>query len=90
MRRSKEPDKLAQDAAKALAAGMSYGKWKAMQEIVVPEEVKPKVEYGVCVYCGKQYVKNNYKKRVYCDWLCRYNANRERYKLRKLAKEQMG
>ena len=33
-RKTNEPDKLAQDAAAALAAGMSYGKWKAMQEPV--------------------------------------------------------
>ena len=32
----KEPDKLAQDAAAARAANMSYGKWKAMQEPVKP------------------------------------------------------
>ena len=27
------PDKLSQDVAKATAAGVSYGKWKAMQSI---------------------------------------------------------
>lgn len=31
-KKKKEMDNLAKDAAAALAAGMSYGKWKAMQE----------------------------------------------------------
>ena len=34
-KKKKELDKLAKDAAAALAAGMSYGRWKAMQDFPV-------------------------------------------------------
>ena len=34
-KKKKEMDNLAKDAAVALAAGMSYGKWKAMQDFPV-------------------------------------------------------
>ena len=39
-RKKKEPDRLAQDVSKAIAAGMSYGKWKAMQDTTVVGEKK--------------------------------------------------
>lgn len=41
MAKKKEMDNLAKDAAAALAAGMSYGKWKAMQDPVKIEEPNP-------------------------------------------------
>jgi hypothetical protein len=34
----KKPDKLAQEVSMAIAAGMSYGKWKAMQGCTEPTE----------------------------------------------------
>ena len=36
MAKKKAPDKLAQEVSQALAAGMSYGKWKATQPVVAP------------------------------------------------------
>ena len=43
-------DNLDRDAAAARAAGMSYGKWKAMQE---PVKIGPKKETKpVCLNCG--------------------------------------
>ena len=43
-------DNLSRDAAAARAAGMTYGKWKAMQE---PVKIVPKKEKKpVCLNCG--------------------------------------
>ena len=67
-KKKKEMDKLAWENAQALAAGMSYGKWKAMQVPVKPipklEEVKkPKL----CRHCGKELIG---KQKYYCDAYC--------------------
>ena len=70
-----EPDKLAQEVRQALAAGMSYGKWKALQpradlsKPAIPADWKP------CEYCG-EYFKPKQGKR-FCGTECRvaaYNA----------------
>ena len=61
MAKKTEPDKLAQDAAAALAAGMSYGKWKAMQDpvkIYKKQDLEP--GWKLCAWCGKPFkIKNN-------------------------------
>ena len=78
MANDKEPDKLAQDAAAALAAGMSYGKWKAMQN---PSEIdKPPLpaDWRVCVRCGKPYKPKTKRKQLYCDVFCQKRAQKER------------
>ena len=67
----KKMDKLAQDAKKALAAGMSYGKWKAMQEPVKVEKELPE-GWKVCPQCGKPFKSSQGKK--YCDIYCREQA----------------
>ncbi len=67
----KKPDKLAQDVSKAIAAGMSYGKWKAMQP-PVKEEKESTEGWTVCPQCGKRFRKKNGKK--FCDDLCRITA----------------
>lgn len=82
MRKSKEPDKLAKDVSKAIAARMSYGKWKATQEIVIPEK-KPIGDMGICKYCGKPMDKGRYNNRGYCDFVCKYNAAKDRERQRK-------
>ena len=71
MAKKKEPDRLSLEASAAIAAGMSYGKWKAMQK---PDEQEPivKVE-GIqkhCAYCGKEFYTKN-KQKIYCDELCK-------------------
>lgn len=81
-------DKLSQDAAAALAAGMTYGKWKAKQPVkqieapAVAEEEKPQYRH-VCEYCGKEFfIKTNRKQKYCCKDCCReaYNKRaRERY-----------
>lgn len=64
-------DQLAEDAAAALALGMSYGKYKALQrENILPSNPKPivKVEIGPpCLICGQPVPKG---KRKYCGPAC--------------------
>ena len=65
-KRYQGPDRLAQDAAEALTARMSYGKWMAMnytqeakspntdlQEKILPEPKKAEKGERVCKICGK-------------------------------------
>ena len=80
-RKKKEMDKLAQDAAAALAAGMSYGKWKAMQDKpVVIEKKKDELEpvKKICKYCGKPFIPRSYRSQLYCDIYCQQEAKKER------------
>lgn len=69
----KKMDKLSQDVAKAMAAGMSYGKWKAMQDPVV---IKPK-EKHYCLNCGRELIPKTRNPPKYCDAYCG-NAYREK------------
>jgi hypothetical protein len=80
MARKKEPDKLAQDAAAALAAGMSYGKWKAMQEPVKIEKKAEEIPEGwlICKQCGKPFKPKTYRKQKYCEMSCQQAAQKER------------
>lgn len=80
MAKKKEPDKLAQDAAAALAAGMSYGKWKAMQGNPVVIKKPDIVPDGwlVCNYCGKAFKPKTKRKQLYCEPICQAAASRER------------
>ena len=73
----KKPDKLAQEAAAARAAGMSYGKWKSLQE---PVQAKTEIPDGwrVCQYCGKHFKPKTKRIQKYCEQACAYNANYER------------
>lgn len=96
MAKKKEPDKLAQDAAAALAAGMSYGKWKALQENPEPEKKKDGLPEGwkFCKRCGKPFKAR--KTQVYCEISCqretaiekdreRHNERQRQYRERKKA-----
>ena len=82
-KKTKEMDNLAKDAAAALAAGMSYGKWKAMQENPVPVKKKEELQEGwrACKRCGKHFQVKKYSKRqMYCEYDCQKAAQRERDK----------
>ena len=79
----KEPDKLAQDAAAALAAGMSYGKWKALQSQPVAVEKEIPEGWAVCQWCGKPFKLKTKRPRKYCDYACyeqAYNAKKRQQK----------
>ncbi len=70
-------DRLAMNAMLARQAGMTYGKWKAMQPIVPIE--KPEIPEGwvKCEECGKAFPPRNKKR--FCDGVCRraaYEKNR--------------
>jgi hypothetical protein len=67
----KKPDTLAQEVAMALAAGMSYGKWKALQAIVTVQKELPE-GWKICPQCGKP-LKSSCGKR-FCDIDCRTKA----------------
>ena len=67
----KKTDKLAEDVKKAIAAGMSYGKWKATQEPVKPEKTIPE-GWKVCEYCGKPFKPVGGQK--FCEIYCREQA----------------
>ena len=74
-----EPDKLAQDAAAALAAGMSYGKWKAKQnpvKIYKPQDLQP--GWKLCAWCGRPFKLKNNKNQLYCEIYCQKTAQRYR------------
>ena len=67
-----EPDNLALDCMAARAAGMSYGKWKALKE------QKPKTKHKqeenirdddmkICEYCKKEFEPSRKTQRFCCD-----------------------
>lgn len=75
-------DKLSSEVAQALAAGMSYGKWKAMQTRCPPApkytpEQMEAIKTGklkICTHCRELYDKGGIK---YCSVECRKNARRK-------------
>lgn len=79
--KKKVMDKLAWENAQALAAGMSYGKWKAKQ---APVQIVKKMPEGFvkCPYCGEQFKRRGTK--IYCNDDCRQRA----YYQRKNTEEQ--
>ena len=86
----KAVDKLAQDAASALAANMSYGRWKALHPNTMAEKTQDgEIPYGwkVCNHCGNPFRPNKSGQR-YCDIDCQRSAARIRdreYKRRQAA-----
>jgi hypothetical protein len=80
MAKKKEMDKLAHDAAAALAAGMSYGQWKALHPKTDAAELKDEeIPYGwkMCKYCGKYFRPTKGGQR-YCEFQCQRDAQRIR------------
>lgn len=78
MAKKKEMDNLAKDAAAALAAGMSYGKWKAMQEyakIEKPNHDEIPEGWRICEWCGKPYKPKSRRPQKYCELECQQAAS---------------
>ena len=82
MAKKKEMDKLSMEVHQAIAAGMSYGKWKAMQGVpakVVKTDGLPE-GWKRCLWCNAPF-KPKVNQR-YCDYQCQksaqYNRERER------------
>ena len=66
-------DNLARNAMLAKQAGMSYGKWKALQprvEVKVQKETKPLTNESKCIRCGTVFYKADKRKRLYCNEEC--------------------
>ena len=72
-------DRLSRDAAAAKAAGMSYGKWKAMQlpDVVVQKKPKKLIE-KTCQFCGKTFFQSDNRVRKYCSPECKYEVDRQK------------
>lgn len=78
----KKMDRLSRESCEALAAGMSYGKWKALQapmEVTIPE---PDGNRSICQHCGKVFYQKGGKRRKYCDDKCSKDAENERSRMR--------
>lgn len=77
----KKMDKLSQEVAMALAAGMSYGKWKAMQ---APAKITPKTDmpegWRKCEWCGTWYKPKTKRPQKFCELSCQVNCREARRK----------
>ena len=69
-------DRLAKNAMLAKQAGMSYGKWKAMQPRVEVDAPAIPDGWRPCEYCGKAFKGKNGKR--FCDIECRTIAYKKR------------
>ena len=85
-------DRLSQESSEALAAGTSYGKYKALQYEAAKgkptprpkiEAIDPRLKYSlVCHVCGTGF-KSMTKLRKYCSEACANKQYREFARLRK-------
>jgi hypothetical protein len=85
MSRKKEMDNLAKDAAAALAAGMSYGRWKAMQgepKKIETVEGMPK-GWQRCKWCNRIFKPTKKGRQLYCEISCQRAAQDFRDKQKK-------
>ena len=81
MAKHNEPDRLSQEATLAIAAGMSYGKWKAMQPLIdMPTEKISDCRTRACQRCGILFLLNKKGNGVkkFCSDDCRDRFYRER------------
>lgn len=80
MAQPRVPDQLSLDAAEARKAGMSYGKWKAIQGA---QNVQRKDhDTARCEFCGTLIRLNPKCRRQFCDERCRsefYNQRKREY-----------
>ena len=93
MARKKEPDQLDKDSSAAIAANMSYGKYKALQyEAGYRPEPRKKPEGPApncqCKQCGVMFY-NPYKhKRVFCSDQCHHDYYNKRSRDKRKAMQQ--
>ena len=72
-------DNLAREAVIARASGMSYGKWKAMQNPTKIEPVKEQKKTK-CLNCGAEIVNAGNRARKYCDSYCGSQYRERKYR----------
>ena len=76
-------DRLSRNAMLARQAGMSYGKWKALQPVVEPVKTEETPEgWQACEECGKPFKPGRGKR--FCEYACR-EKNYHRRKSKKKA-----
>ena len=78
---SQEENNLVRDAFLAKEAGMTYGKWKAMQTHKVVEK-KPEPGMSICPECGKAFKKKS-PKQIYCEQYCQRKRSTRNHMRRK-------
>ncbi len=78
----REPDNLAKDAARALAADMSYGRWKALHPYTKDMVDEPTVPEGwrICQECGRPFKPKTKRSQYYCEAYCQRSAAMKRLK----------
>lgn len=80
MAKTREPDKLAKDAAEAKKAGMSYGKWMA-RNYVPPKPKEPRFAPVKCLNCGNLIYPTNKRARKFCCDYCNHAYHSEKRKV---------
>ena len=77
-------DNLTKQAVLARRAGVSYGKWMAMN---APAEIEKKIPEGwpICKYCKKPFKPRSKRQRVFCDVVCQQQEYYETHREEKLA-----
>lgn len=87
MGRREKQDKLAQEAVAATNAGMSYGKWKALQGSKNEPPARPKKaktpvpgSRPVCRICGKE-IPEFTRRRTFCSQECAKKGADEKYRI---------
>lgn len=84
-KKRKKLDRLTRDVLAAEAAGMSYGKWKALHPHTPDEDEEEEQEMDPdsvvvnCEYCGERFVKSkNNQTRKFCSANCQKNYNNKK------------
>lgn len=75
-----ELDKLSLEMIECEKAGygVHYGKWKAAQKVVVPEQKGIPDGWRVCARCGKPFKPKTKRIQYYCEANCQVEAQREK------------
>ena len=81
-------DKLIAEAAEAKAAGLSYGKWKALHPKTEPEPEYNPEDWSVCLVCGKTFKKRCKQHKKYCDETCYIKATTRKNYLNKRGRDR--
>ena len=90
MAKGKELDKLSRDMIECEKAGYGchYGAWYAATHPIktvpavptVPTEKPIPEGWLVCQWCGKPFMPKTKKKQKFCEPMCRYEYDKEKYK----------
>ncbi len=93
MAETKKPDKLSRAVTMALAAGMSYGKWMALQGSQPKQPKEAPAWVGtrrVCKFCGGEFVQHDKRYRIYCCEAHRQAAyDRKKYEAKRREEDEL-